>query len=153
MIGNLTIKILKGNYGGSSVMIKNSTLPAEARVETIPTVLLSDIYAKLIETHPEMEQINVVMKMDIENYECKVLLGSEEIFKNPKLFIAMVFMEWAFQVRSEHCPENMMKAVVDMFTSNGYHPFTEGKKMIKASKFLQWKNQNLIWIHNSVQKT
>ena len=43
---------------------------------------------------------------------CEVLLCLEEIFKNPKLFIAMIFMEWAFEIRSEHCPENIMKALV-----------------------------------------
>ncbi len=41
-------------------------------------------------------KVVAVLKMDIEHYECRAFLGSSDIFRNPRLFIAYISMEWTF---------------------------------------------------------
>ncbi len=41
-------------------------------------------------------KVVAVLKMDIEHYECRAFLGSPDIFRTPRLFIAYISMEWTF---------------------------------------------------------
>ena len=80
---------------------------------------------------PEQSRIPIVMKMDIETYECRALLGSPDIFQNDKIFIPYFVMEWFFSyekkdgghVYPSSCPQKMLQRMTDLLLGNDYVPF------------------------------
>eukprot|EP00095_Tigriopus_kingsejongensis_P008465 maker-scaffold18_size714446-snap-gene-3.25 protein:Tk08465 transcript:maker-scaffold18_size714446-snap-gene-3.25-mRNA-1 annotation:"hypothetical protein CGI_10008025" len=65
----------------------------------------------------------VVIKMDIEKYECRAFLGSREIFDMSEIFIPYILMEWRFADRTKgsivvyppSCPVDMVEDLIYLF--------------------------------------
>ena len=69
------IKIGQGNVGASHLVTKNDSL--DDSLEEVQAVLLSDVLDEVYEeTADPREKISIVIKMDIERYECRAMLGS-----------------------------------------------------------------------------
>ena len=65
----------------------------------------------------------VIMKMDIEGYECKALPPG--ILKNETgQFVPLIFMEWVHLRHSPNCPR--YKEFVQSFIDSGYQPTNPG---------------------------
>ena len=69
---NVTMSIVKANNGGSH--IQTSDEQPSKTMET-RTVLLSDVILEAVKVERPK---HIVIKMDIESYECKAFLGSPD---------------------------------------------------------------------------
>jgi len=99
------------NNGGS--YIKELDDPSRGAVEA---VLLSDIFNEaLLKSQPK----SVVIKADIESYECRAFLNSPQVFEHPS--IESVIFEW-FGV-SENCSAEDFKRVLKLLKANGLKPY------------------------------
>ena len=71
------IEITTGNIGGSHV-VKGEEAEESKVYEDLNAILLSDVFAEVLtqQTLGPRERLNVVLKIDIERFECKAFLGS-----------------------------------------------------------------------------
>ena len=117
--------------------------------EPIQTVLLSDIIeaARVIENPTE-----IVIKIDIELFECRAFLGSPNIFNQPQdVPIVAIIMEWLYGRGdgsfTDRCPEEKMKLMAKMFLEAGYVPFSIHFRRLDYSDLgEEWKT-NVLWLH------
>ena len=109
--------------------------------------------------------LNVLMKIDIEHFECRAFLGSPEILRqNQNIKLLAVIMEWTFKDQngtySEQCPKAKVMSLTKLFLENGFTPFqlnegvnrvVYGKEWIKLNTSncgLDW-NTNVLWVSTS----
>ena len=130
----------------------------KAEVE-LRTVLLGDIFNEVKETvNPKPSQI--LMKIDIELFECRAFLGSPEVLTQPQeIPIVAVIMEWVFLrpngAYSEQCPKEKVTELAKLFLNNGYTPFQVNGDRLQLTKLdianfgVEWKT-NVAWISNSI---
>ena len=96
-------------------------LANKAEVE-LRTVLLGDIFKEVEETvYPKPSQI--LMKIDIELFECRAFLGSPEVLTQPQeIPIIAVIMEWVFLrpngAYSEQCPKDKVIELATIVRNN-----------------------------------
>ena len=68
--------------------------------------------------------------MDIEQYECRAILGSEGIFSDPRFSITAVSTEWNYVLKSgkisDLCPSNDMERLVELLVGKSFEP-SEGR--------------------------
>ena len=160
---------LKNNGGSFLELTSNQTLKIESKNSTfsknvLQTVLLKDVF-EAIKTHIVPTPLNVLMKIDIEHFECRAFLGSPEILRqNQNIKLLAVIMEWTFKDQngtySEQCPKAKVMSLTKLFLENGFTPFqlnegvnrvVYGKEWIKldTSNFgLDW-NTNVLWVSTS----
>ena len=104
----------------------------------------------------------MIMKIDIELFECRAFLGSPEVLTQPQgIPLIAVIMEWVFLrehgTYSEQCPKSMVIELAKMFLDNGYKPFcvydhdkTFRLSELDSSNFgLKW-NCNVAWLSKSI---
>ena len=113
----------------------------------------------------------VIMKMDIEGYECKAL--PPEILKNETgQFVPLIFMEWVHLRHSPNCPR--YKEFVQSFIDTGYQPTNPGYFVVLSYHFFSYdafsvhiqerinisayateihKWNDVLWIHQTVDLT
>ena len=130
----------------------------KAEVE-LRTVLLGDIFNEVKETvNPKPSQI--LMKIDIELFECRAFLGSPEVLTQPQeIPIVAVIMEWEFLrpngTYSEQCPKEKVIELTKLFLNNGYTPFQVNRDRLQLTKLdtanfgVEWK-KNVAWLSNSI---
>ena len=123
------------------------------------TVLLGDIFRAIKDTvKPVPSQL--LMKIDVELFECRAFLGSPEVLKQPQeIPILAVIMEWVFLrengVYSEQCPKESVIELAKMFLDNGYTPYHVNGDRLQLTKLdtsnfgLEWKC-NVAWLPNSI---
>ena len=72
------MKLEKGNFGGSQVSSNlTGSKYADPDSDLVKTALLSDVVDAILKEKGNAEQkLNIVMKMDIEGFECRAVLGS-----------------------------------------------------------------------------
>ncbi|KAJ8307258.1 hypothetical protein KUTeg_015342 [Tegillarca granosa] len=81
---------------------------------------------------------NVVIKIDIEGFEYKAILGSERFFDNVK--IKAVFMEWVF-----HKGKESGKGIIEFMLKRNFVPYSDnGKNILNTSESDKWE-LNIIW--------
>ena len=127
----VTIESFSGNIGGSRVINSAENLVQERGFrEVVNSVLLSDIFGLISQLRKGKPTTTVIMKVDIETFECKAFLGSPKIFEDPEIFIPYVVMEWHFLSQSdgkvsysENCGEEKIKTLTKLFRKHGYVPF------------------------------
>ena len=164
------MNIDKRNNGGSFLeLTKNQSLKMEqARPNTtndaLQTVLLKDIF-EAIKTNVVPKPLTVLMKIDIEHFECRAFLGSPEILRqNQDVNLLAVIMEWTFKGQngkySEQCPKEKVISLAKLFLMNGFTPFqlSEGiNRVIYGKEWLRlntsnfgidW-NTNVLWLSTS----
>jgi len=131
------------NNGGSYIKeLKDQS------VDAIETVLLSDIFHEaLAQSQPK----SVIIKADIETYECRAFLNSQQVFGHPS--IKSVIFEWAGV--SDNCSADDFKKVLNLMRQNGlklYQRRQSGGKWqfdeasnVPDDKLLAAKGANLFW--------
>lgn len=167
---NGVMKIDPRNNGGSFLELTNNpSLKIDPKSRNVSknmlkTVLLKDVFEG-IKMHVVPTPLNILMKIDIEHFECRAFLGSPEVLrKNQGIKLLAVIMEWTFKDQngtySEQCPKSKVISLTKLFLENGYTPFQlnegvnrviYGKEWIKlnSSNFgLDW-NTNVLWVSTS----
>ena len=123
------------------------------------TVLLRDIFDEVRKDF-SLEPPQIVMKVDIEQSECKAFLGSPEVLLQPQQIpVIAVIMEWTFLKPngdySERCSKERVIELTKLFLHNGYTPFQvndarkELKKLNTSNYGVEWKT-NVAWLANSI---
>jgi hypothetical protein len=146
------IKINKGNNGASYVRLPENTANESKYDQNLETVLLSDIIeAATITESPKQ----IVVKIDVELFECRVFLGSSSLFDPPqKVPITAIIMEWVFVSPdgrfSEECPREKVQRMTKMLLYAGYVPInTKDLSKLNYTKFgTDWR-ANVLWILNT----
>ena len=120
--------------------------------------MLEDIFRGVKETmSPRPSQI--VMKVDIERFECRAFLGSPEVLSQPQeIPILAVIMEWHFLGGhyAELCSKEKVIQLAKLFLNNGYTPFKvddnrlELKKLDTTNFGVEWKMLNVAWLSSSI---
>ncbi|KAK3585310.1 hypothetical protein CHS0354_040258 [Potamilus streckersoni] len=91
----------------------------------------------------------VIIKMDIEGYECRALRTSSEFFKHVK--VRYLFMEWFIMVEFRNRPDTACttKFILDALKNMvklGFTPYSEetGEKLDIANCW-SWKTKDIFW--------
>ena len=132
---------------------------ANKREVVLRTVLLRDIFHEVKQTVSPMPS-QIVMKIDIELFECRAFLGSPEVLTQPQdIPILAVIMEWVFLRPngdySEQCPKEKVIELAKLFLDNGYTPFQVNGDRLQLTKLdsanfgVEWKT-NVAWLSNSI---
>lgn len=92
----------------------------------------------------ELEEIkdfkNVIMKIDIEGYEYKALLGAEKFFDSVN--VKAVLMEWVF-----HKQKSSGNGIAEFMRKRMYKPYSEdGVKQLDILKPETWGDYNVWWL-------
>ena len=129
------------------------------------TVLLGDIFGVVRNSFsPPPSQI--VLKIDIEQFECRAFLGSPEVLNQSQdIHVLAVIMEWVFLKEdgnySEQCPKEKVIKLAKLFLENGYTPFrvwdhiSAATGLPRVSKLdaselgVEWKC-NVAWLSNTI---
>jgi FkbM family methyltransferase len=138
---------------------------AEEEYERVHTILLTDVIDAINEKNyprSSSKRLPVVLKIDVESYECRAFLGSPDLLSDPRAYIPYVIMEWAYldnDPNGDVCPEEMLRKVTAFFTSHNYTAFQlediyhVGESEVKSMKWmdpagsLDWANSNIMWVH------
>ncbi|KAJ8303228.1 hypothetical protein KUTeg_019624 [Tegillarca granosa] len=144
MIVNLGVQ--KNNMGGTFIDFESENIKKVKKefkatiggsYGNISTIILDEI----LELDALKSFKNVVVKMDIEGFEDRVLLGATAFFKT--LNIRAVFMEWVFH---RHAASGV--TVIDFMTQAGFIPFTESGGRLSVSSRTSWP-LDVLWLPNS----
>jgi len=88
----------------------------------------------------------VILKIDIEGYECKALMN---YMTNPKkiLFVPYIFMEWWHMSRNlnGNCPD--LPTFIQGFVDSGYSPYDSVNISVKFSVEDEKNWGNVLWVH------
>ena len=172
---NASMNVNLSNNGGSFVEVSNSKIRtneddfrgyeygvdmnmdhAEVSLEII---LLRDILED-IKTHTNQKPTGVVMKIDIEQFECRAFLGSPELLRHAKnqtspdktLPILAIIMEWTFlsgDPNGDRCPKEHVVELTKLFLENDYTPFRVTEHLEKLDitySGLDWST-NVLWVY------
>ena len=146
-------RVDKLNNGGSYIRLPQTVINKEnpKDQELIETVLLSDI----LDAAKEIEKpTQVIIKIDIELFECRAFLGSAKEFKQPQdVPITAIIMEWVYKGGdgrfSDRCPEEKMRLMAKMLLDAGYVPFNslDFKRLNYSNLGEEWSG-NVLWLLN-----
>jgi len=131
------------NEGGTRLMslqeLKKQNLKASG--PPLQSVTLMDILKSIPDD-------TIIIKIDIEGYECKALQSDILLGKSGK-YIPYIFTEW-FQLPKNHvtCPE--YKQWLDLFYRGGYTPFDT--KHLKPLLISVDSAYDIVWVHGSVKQ-
>ena len=142
---------VEGNNGASYLSLPDSSVSKRNIKHSIQTVLLSDILQAIkVASNPK----KLIMKIDIELYECRAILGSQDIFNNVHKFqITAIIMEWMFILKdgtfTKECPREKLMSMVGLFLKAGYVPLNiKDLSQLNYSNFgAEWR-PNVLWIRN-----
>ena len=151
-------KNINQNKSCNIVFIKSCFTANKGEIE-LRTVLLRDIFDE-VRKRLSLKPSQIVMKLDIEQSECKAFLGSPEVLSQPQQIpVIAVIMEWTFLQPngdySERCPKERVIELTKLFLNNGYTPFqvNDAQKQLKklnTSNFgIEWKT-NVAWLADSI---
>jgi len=97
-----------------------------------------------------IQAATIILKIDIEGYECKALQAEILLGKSGK-FIPYIFMEFNFLRLAENennCPD--FKEWVELFFQGGYSPADPGTmQMLERDSFDGMGD--IVWVHSSVE--
>ena len=172
---NASMNINLNNNGGSFVEVSNSKIRTneddlrgyeyevdmnmDYRGVSLEIILLSDIFQD-IKSHTNHKPKGVVMKMDIEQFECRSFLGSPELLRHAKnqtssdetLPILAIIMEWTFlsgDPNGDRCPKEHLVELTKLFLENDYTPFrvTEHLEKLNITHLgLDW-HTDVLWVY------
>ncbi len=137
----VTMSAMKGNFGGARIDDNDQ------RGQKVETILLADIFDRLISKDKDA----VIIKMDIEGYECDAILGSENVISDYD--ISLVVMEWRFRAAgfSGPCPPEKRQRVAKVFTSNGFEPRSiDLETELDADEAPDWPVMDMVWLKRSI---
>ena len=153
---NATIKINNLNNGASFVRLPEDLVNESESNQPLKTVLLTDI-TEAIKTYENPKQL--IIKIDVELFECRVFLGSSNLFKvHQNVPISAIIMEWVFRTGdgrfSEVCPRGKLIRMTKMLLNSGYIPFdTRDLTKLDYGKFGTDWSTNVLWVLNTTDST
>jgi len=107
-------------------------------------------FQQLLDVIPEQ---NIILKIDVEGSECKVL--SDYMKKKDKdKYIPFIVMEWEHIKGNDHglCPD--LDSLIQGFHDSGYYPFSvdliQDSKQISFSALKDYND--IMWIHSATMK-
>jgi len=110
---------------------------------SVGSVTLPDVFDSI-------ESKTIILKIDIQGYECKALL-TPGMFSSDH-FIPYIFLEWEL-ITTDHeaslCPN--LDAVIDLLKSNGYSPMNISPLALLADSCLHHRLQDMLWIHEAAE--
>ncbi|XP_067670918.1 uncharacterized protein [Haliotis asinina] len=137
---NITLITNKDNQGG--IRVSEGT----GQGETTATVTMDDLLYL-------MRPAEVIIKIDIEGYECKAMAKSAQLFQH--VHVPYIFMEWQqmFKHRMSNvaCPPYAMQQLTDMLTQRGYmaHEVRTGIMMSPEECTTRWRVGDIYWRHQT----
>ena len=130
-------------------------------------MLLGDILRDIMETAARVPS-QILMKIDIEHFECRAFLGSPEVLSQPQIIpIIAVVMEWIFTKNigggqyGPICKKEQVRELARLFLDTGYTPFKvdsfsvslnglpQFSKLDISNFGLEW-NCDVVWLSNYV---
>ena len=89
-------------YYSSPIIETVAAIPLSYVIEDIVEQRLSGEhealnYDKCIAMYKSEQRIPIIIKIDIENFECRTFVGSPGIFSDPRVFIPFIVMEWSYR--------------------------------------------------------
>ena len=119
-------------------------------------MLLSDVF-NAIRKHTSPLPSSVIMKIDIEQFECHAFLGSPQVLDQTQdLPVIAVIMEWTFlggnDNYGERCPEEKVVELAKLFLFYDFVPFSadKGMKKMDTSNYgVGWK-ENVAWLSKPI---
>ena len=163
------------NNGGSFLELDtNQSLNTKTKNQNLSknmlqTVLLKDVIDAMPKTNVVSTPLSVLMKIDIEHFECRAFLGSPEILRqNQTISLLAVIMEWTFEGQngsfSEACPKDKVIDLTKLFLENGFTPFqwkeglnrvfygNEWEKLDISNFGVDW-SANVLWKRVTTQQS
>ncbi|KAK3084798.1 hypothetical protein FSP39_019201 [Pinctada imbricata] len=138
---NVTLATAKKNIGGTFVVHSKAEADNERLVHhsgtSLQTVTLDDLLQL-----PGFNVSSVVMKIDVEGFESRVLRGGENFFRRVK--VMAVLMEWMKQKKAKHIKD--AEYIIDFMTRHGLqptNPFIWATKL-NLKLFNQWP-KDILW--------
>ena len=110
----------------------------------------------------------ILMKIDIEQFECRAFLGSPEVLAQPQIIpIIAVVMEWIFMENigggqySPICKKEQVRELAKLFLDNGYTPYKVNSFIVPLNGLPQFSkldisnfgvewNCDVLWLSNYV---
>ncbi|KAL3864738.1 hypothetical protein ACJMK2_006395 [Sinanodonta woodiana] len=138
------------NMGGLAVYKEELTAHAESspnNLSWIEAITMDDIL-------PYVATTDVVIKIDIEGYECKALESSTQFFKVKTVYY--IFMEWLvvgerLRKSSTACPLAAAHKMVASLAAMGFIPFEYSPKqrILDVNKISSWTAYDILWQHKA----
>jgi FkbM family methyltransferase len=137
---------------GDTRMLRKEELKTigEKKMEGVPAVLLQDILSSISSN-------TVVLKLDVQGYECRTLQRSILLGGGGK-FIPAIFIEWAMVARDtrvkKDCPD--YKNWKKNFFEGGYFPYEAADSRVTLKRIpddgsLELVEMDVLWVHSSVE--
>ena len=140
----------KGNIGASSA---GKSRDYSTSGEKIKSVLLSQIIQEAVDRVNDDTVRVLIIKLDIEHWECEALLGSADIFQMDSVFIPYLVMEWNFCSLSPNrrrCDRRKVRNLTELLRGFSYEPFRlRGWKKLKYSQSEDWNSAAIVWKHKT----
>jgi len=140
------VVFIPSNQGATHMKTKEEMVALNLTDYATAPPLESVTMADLLATIPTK---TVIVKLDIEGYECKALQPEILLGKSGK-YIPYIFLEWAHVLYNSYgtCPE--YEEWVQMFYKGGYKPFNAEtmEPLDEAEVNKEW--QDMTWVHSSV---
>ena len=143
----------KGHESGSDMNMDDGQV-------SLQIIRLSDIFED-IKLQTNHKPTGVIIKMDIEHFECRAFLGSPELLRHEKnqtrsdetLPILAVILEWTFfkeNPNGDRCSKEQVVELTKLFLENEYTPIRVSKdfQKLNTSNFGTDWNTDILWIYN-----
>ncbi|KAK3585308.1 hypothetical protein CHS0354_040255 [Potamilus streckersoni] len=131
----------KQNQGGVPIIKEENHGVIDG--ESLTSVTMDDLLNLLLTNE-------VIIKMDIEGYECRALRTSKEFFKHVK--VRYLFMEWFIMVEYRNRPNTGCKTelIIDALQNLvylGFTPYSETGDILDIANCWSWKSNDIFWAH------
>ncbi len=156
-----TLAIERANVGGTIIVPEKRRGATHVEAQS---VLLSDVIHDIL-GHPQYENkktVTLIMKLDIESYECRTIIGSRQIFDHPRLYIPYIVMEWRYCAKlfpgtnkcdfPPSCPDELLKNMTMLLVSKHYDPTSSKGLPLNPENSLLWRPMNVVWQHKSARR-
>ncbi|KAL3884725.1 hypothetical protein ACJMK2_025002 [Sinanodonta woodiana] len=134
------------NMGGLAIAKEESTANdkiSPADQSWIEAITMDDMLSYIVSK-------DVVIKMDIEGYECKALESSQKFFQEKT--VHYIFMEWLvvrdrLRLPNTACPPDAAQKMVDRLASMGFIPaeYNPKQRPLNVKKMTSWTANDIVW--------
>lgn len=147
------LRYKRGNLGGTSVQeigfAEYEKLKKRRPRDVVTTVSLNDLA-------PFVNTSVVVIKIDIEGWECQAILGGTGFLASH--FAPYVFMEWAVVSNNRHkyhapCRPAHLQRMIQWFASRGYHAhISKSGVELNPARLETWRAGDIYWRHRTAPR-
>lgn len=113
--------VMSYNVGGSRA--QRVAVGSKPRHRTIPGLSLDD-FLRFGLVPPGAEEDGLVMKMDLEGFECEAVLGGERFLRRFSHSLRAIYMEWGGYGQGRLPPQCSVGRMVDFLYELGFEPWT-----------------------------